>query len=103
MSKSKKKKSGNRAPLIDQVPLISLTDESGIETQYEYLDTIEYKEKNYCVLYPDVDSDAEDYIILEIVETDDPEYDDYRGVPDEKIMNTVFKIYCSRHQQPETK
>ena len=102
MSKNKKKKTGNSASLIDQVPLITLTDEDGIETEYEYLDTIAYKGKDYCVLYPNIDSDEEDYIILEIVETDDPEYDDYRGVPDEKIMNTVFKIYCSKYQQPET-
>ena len=90
---SKSKKPSGDTPQIEEVALITLTDEDGIETEYEYLDTIEYKNKTYCVLYPDTDSDDEDYIILEIVETDDPEYDDYRGVPDEKIMNAVFEIY----------
>ena len=101
MSKNKKKKSADTTPLIDQVPLISLTDEDGIVTEYEYLDTIAYKGKDYCVLYPNVDSDDEDYIVLEIVETDDPQYDDYRGVPDEKTMHAVFNIYRSRYQKPQ--
>ena len=84
---------GNDESVVDRVALITLTDEDGIETEYEYLDTIDYKGKTYCVLYPNVESDDEDYIVLEIVETDDPEYDDYRGVPDEKTMNAVFEIY----------
>lgn len=92
MSKSDKPRN-NPPQQIEEVALITLTDEDGIETEYEYLDTIDYKGKTYCVLYPNVDSDEEDYIVLEIVETDDPEYDDYRGVPDEKIMNAVFEIY----------
>ena len=90
---NKPKKDGRNTPLIEQVALITLTDEDGIETEYEYLDTIDYKNKTYCVLYPNVDSDQEDYIILEITETDDPEYDEYRGVPDEKTMLAVFEIY----------
>ena len=92
MSKSDKPRS-NPPQQIEEVALITLTDEDGIETEYEYLDTIDYKGKTYCVLYPNVDSDEEDYIVLEIVETDDPLYDDYRGVPDEKTMNAVFEIY----------
>ena len=84
---------GNDESVVDRVALITLTDEDGIETEYEDLDTIDYKGKTYCVLYPNVESDDEDYIVLEIVETDDPEYDDYRGVPDEKTMNAVFEIY----------
>ena len=91
MSKSKKKK--NTAPVTEEVFLLTLTDEDGAETEYEYLDTIEYKGKTYCVLYPNVDSDDEDYIILEVVETEDPEYNDYRGIPDPKTMNAVFEIY----------
>ena len=90
---SKKNQSSDNSQKIDRVPIIALTDENGIETEYEYLDTIDYNGRTYCVLYPNTESDYEDYIILEIVETDDPEYDDYRGVPDEKIMNAVFEIY----------
>ena len=90
---SKSGKSKNDTPQIEQVPLLTLTDEDGIETEYEYLDTIRYKDKTYCVLYPNVDSDDEDYIILEIIDEEDSEDAIYRGVPDERIMNAVFEIY----------
>lgn len=93
MSKSKKKKKSSDQPIIEQVPLITLTDEDGYETDFEYLDTISYKDKEYCVLYPNVDSDDEDYIILEVIEDPNSDEATYQNVPDARIMNKVFEIF----------
>jgi uncharacterized protein YrzB (UPF0473 family) len=97
MSRSKKKKKSNNAPQIQEVELITLTDDEGNEVDFEYLDTIEYKDRFYCVLYPNVDSDDEDFIIFEIVEKPDEDFATYQQV-DDVTLQKVFNIFKS--QQP---
>ena len=96
MSRSKKKKKSN-APQIQEVELITLTDDEGNEVDFEYLDTIEYKDHFYCVLYPNVDSDDEDFIIFEIIEKPDEDFATYQQV-DDVTLQKVFNIFKS--QQP---
>ena len=101
MSRSKKKKKNKaEAPQIQEVELITLTDEDGNEVDFEYLDTIEYKNHFYCVLYPNVDSDDEDFIIFEIVEHPEEDYATYEQV-DEKTLQKVFAIFKSQDNYQE--
>ena len=68
-----------------------LTDENGVDQEFEYLDCIEYEGKEYLVLIP-AEEDANEIVILEI-EPVDEENENYLAVEDEQILDTVFGIF----------
>lgn len=75
--------------------IITLTDEKGVDTEYEFLDLISYEGKDYVVLLP-VESDDEDdgmVVILEVEESDDPDTESYVSVEDEELLSSIFDIF----------
>ena len=81
-------------PEDDEVSVLSLTDENGVETTFEYLDCIEYQGKEYLVLIPVDDEDGE-IVILEVEPVDD-ENENYLSVDDEKVLEAVYAIFKDR-------
>ncbi len=75
----------------EESSFISLTDENGVETEFEYLDCIDYEGKEYLVLLP-AEEDANEIVILE-VEPVDEENENYISVDDEKTLNAVYEIF----------
>ncbi len=72
---------------------IVLTDEDGNELECEYLDTVNYKDKDYAVLFPlDQDEEDGDVIILELAENEDGE-EEYLTVEDEGLLDEAFDEY----------
>ena len=80
----------------EESSLITLTDENGEETTFEYLDCIEYKGKEYLVLIP-AEEDASEIVILE-VEPVDEENENYLAVEDENTLNAVYEIFKERYK-----
>lgn len=80
----------------EQDNLISLTDENGEETTFEYLDCVELEGKEYLVLMP-AEELATEIIILE-VEPVDEETENYLSVNDEKILDAVYGIFKERYK-----
>ncbi len=76
--------------------ILTLTDENGNDTDFEYLDCIEYQSKEYLVLMP-ADQAATEIIILE-VEPVDEENENYLSVSDEGILNAVYDIFKERYK-----
>ena len=74
--------------------ILTLTDENGVETEFEYLDCIEYEGKEHLVLLP-VESD--EIVILE-VEPVDEENENYIAVESEDILDAVYEIFKARYQ-----
>ena len=73
--------------------IIVLTDEEGNELECHYLDTINYKDVNYVVLYPlDQDDDDGEVVILELIENEDGE-EEYNTVDDEELLDEIFEEY----------
>ncbi|HPC99992.1 MAG TPA: DUF1292 domain-containing protein [Acetivibrio sp.] len=79
--------------------LVVLVDENGEETEYEYLDTIEFNENEYVVLLSVEQSNNEDnmdeVVILKIVEDPDGE-DSFVTIDDESEMEAVFEEFKTR-------
>ena len=76
--------------------ILTLTDENGQDTEFEYLDCIEYNGKEYLVLMP-ADENSSEIIILE-VEPVDEENENYLSVSDEKILDAVYSIFKDRYK-----
>ena len=76
----------------EEVSILTLTDENGQDTDFEYLDCIEYKGKEYLVLMP---VDEDEIVILEI-EPVDEENENYMAVEDEATLNAVYEIFKDR-------
>ena len=82
--------------LPEEENIITLTDEHGNETQFEYLDVIEYQGKEYLILMP-ADEESSEIIILEI-EPVDEENENYLAIEDEAILVAVYEIFKDRYK-----
>ena len=80
----------------EETSIISLTDENGVETDFEYLDCIDYEGKEYLVLLP-AEEDANEIVILEI-EPVDEENENYLSVDDEATLNAVYEIFKEKYK-----
>lgn len=86
----------NLIPEEEESSILTLTDEKGVDTDFEYLDCIEYKSKEYLVLMP-VESVETEIVILEI-EPVDEENENYLAVEDEKLLNAVYDIFKEKYK-----
>ena len=84
----------NEELLQEEESIIALTDENGVETEFEYLDCIEYEGKEYLVLLP---MESDEIVILE-VEPVDEENENYIAVESEEILEAVYEIFKARYQ-----
>ena len=80
----------------EEVSILTLTDENGVDVEFEYLDCIEYEGKEYLVLMP-IEEDADEIVILE-VEPVDEEMENYLSVGDEAVLNAVYDIFKERYK-----
>ena len=76
--------------------ILTLTDENGVDTTFEYLDCIEYEGAEYLVLMPEGDESGE--IVILKVEPVDEELENYLAVEDEAVLNAVFEIFKEKFQ-----
>ena len=86
----------NLIPEEEESGILTLTDEQGNDTDFEYLDCIEYGGKEYLVLMP-ADSVETEIVILE-VEPVDEENENYLAVEDETLLNTVYEIFKEKYK-----
>ena len=80
----------------EQSNILTLTDENGVDNEFEYLDCIEYQGKEYLILMP-ADENANEIIILQ-VEPVDEENENYLSVSDEATLNAVYGIFKERYK-----
>lgn len=80
----------------EQSSILTLTDENGEDTEFEYLDCIEYEGKEYLVLMP-ADEITTEIVILE-VEPVDEENENYLSVSDEAVLDAVYSIFKERYK-----
>ena len=76
--------------------ILTLTDENGVETAFEYLDVIEYKGDEYLILMP-AEEESDEIVIL-LIEPVDEENENYLAVDDEATLMAVYEIFKERYQ-----
>lgn len=80
----------------EEMSVLTLTDENGVETEFEYLDVIEYQGTEYLLLMP-LEDEQEGIVILEI-EPVDEENENYLAVEDEATLEAVYALFKERYQ-----
>jgi len=81
-------------PEEEESSILTLTDDNGVETEFEYLDCIEYEGTEYLVLIP-ADDESNEIVILAI-EPVDEENENYIAVEDEAVLDAVYEIFKER-------
>ncbi len=79
----------------EEQELLTLTDENGNESTFEYLDVIEYQGKEYLILLPT--EEPAQIVILEI-EPVDEENENYLSVEDEELLNAVYAVFKEKYK-----
>ena len=78
----------------DEMNILVLTDEDGAETEFEYLDVIEYEGNEYLVLLPT--EEGNDEIVILQIEPVDEENENYIAIEDEEVLQAVYGIFKER-------
>jgi uncharacterized protein YrzB (UPF0473 family) len=78
----------------EEISVLTLTDENGVDIEFEYLDCIEYQDKEFLVLMP-LEEESNEIVILE-VEPVDEETENYLAVSDEDVLEAVYAIFKER-------
>ena len=76
--------------------IIVLTDENGVDIEFEFLDCIEYEGKEYLILLP-AEAEEMEIVILEIQPVDE-ENENYLAVEDEAVLDAVYAIFKDRYK-----
>ena len=87
----------NSEELEEDENYITLTDDDGNEVSFEILDTVEYKERLFAVLLP-FDEEDDGIVILEIIEGEDEEFDDFVAVEDDVLLEEVYTEFKKNYK-----
>ena len=77
--------------------IVVLTDDTGKDTEFEWLDTVEMNDSKYIVLLPTDDEEAEEVVILKMEETEEEE--NFIPVEDEDELNKVYDLFKERNKE----
>ena len=86
----------NLIPEEEEVEILTLTDENGQDVEFEYLDCLDYEDKEYLILLP-VDEEDAQIVILEIEPVDD-EHENYLAVTNEDTLAAVYGIFKEKYK-----
>ena len=81
--------------------IIRLTDETGKETEFEFLDLVEYGGEEYIILFPVEVAENDDggILILQVTDTGDADNEEYISVTDETVLDNVFDIFKKKFKE----
>lgn len=85
----------NEELLQEEESILTLCDENGEETRFEYMDCVELEGIEYLVLSPE--EDPGQIVILQI-EPVDEENENYLAVEDESVLDSVYAVFKERNK-----
>ena len=80
----------------EETEILTLTDGNGNDVDFEYLDCLEYQDKEYLVLMPA--DEAETQIVILEVEPVDDENENYLAVEDEAVLDAVYGMFKDKYK-----
>jgi len=85
----------NDMEMMENENIIVLTDEDGVDVEFEFCASVMYEGNEYVVLLPTEDDDGE-VVILQVMEDENADEDDeatYVGVEDDEVLQAVFELF----------
>ena len=85
----------NDMEMMENENIIVLTDEDGVDVEFEFCASVMYEGNEYVVLLPTEDEDGE-VVILQVMEDEHADEDveaTYVGVDDEEVLQAVFDLF----------
>ena len=82
--------------LQEEENILTLTDENGEETEFEYLDSVEYGGQEYLILTPTGEESGQ--VVILQVEPVDEENENYLAVEDEAILDAVYGLFKEKYK-----
>lgn len=81
--------------------IVVLNDENGNEIEFEFVDMIEYQNKEYVVLLPVGDDEEDGEVVILQAEPGDEDSDEeaYISVEDEAVLEAVFEIFKEKFKE----
>lgn len=79
--------------MMENDNIIVLTDEDGMDVEFEFCASIEYEGNEYVVLLPTDDDDGEVVILQVMEDADEDDEATYVGVDDEEVLQAVFDLF----------
>ena len=86
----------NEILMEEEESILTLTDENGVDMEFEYLDCIQYQGSEYLILMP-LEEESAEIVILEIQPVDE-ENENYVAVEDEAVLDAVYAIFKERYK-----
>ena len=80
---------------MEDESILTLTDENGVDTTFEYLDCIEDGGREYLILAP---QDEPEQIVILAIEPIDEENEQYLAVEDEEELDRVYGIFKEKYK-----
>ena len=77
---------------------ITLTDDTGNELPFEIVDMFDYENQNYAILLPYEDLENDEVVIMEVVESDNEQFDEYIAVTDDDLADKIFNEFRKRNE-----
>lgn len=80
----------------EETSILTLTDENGVDVDFEYLDCLTYRDREYLILMPA--DEAETQIVILEVEPVDDENENYLAVEDEAVLDAVYGMFKEKYR-----
>ena len=81
---------------LEESSRLSLKDENGVETEFEYLDCIEFNGDEYLILMP-VEELETSIVILKVIPVNE-EKENYISENDPEILDAVYGIFKEKYK-----
>lgn len=81
----------------DDASIITLTDENGEDTKFEFVDLIKFLGEEYVVLLP-CENDEEGVLILMVESDKESDTESYLPVEDDNLLAVIFEMFKERNK-----
>ena len=87
----------NNEELEDDENYITLTDDDGNDVSFEIIGSVEYSERIFLVAIP-FDEEDEDLVIIEVIEGDEEDSEEFIAVEDETLAMAVYEEFKKNYE-----
>lgn len=82
---------------MDEIEILTFTDDENNEFPFEVIDRLQYKGRKYVVLLPAEDIECDEFLILQAVPVSRGN-EEFLTIEDAATLDAVFKLFQEKHK-----